>query len=102
MQYPVKEQQQLIADLANITSQGNSTLTQLLGANAFISDIFALSFAGSIDPNAILDVANAVAASQAAGTGFGLYLLVQPVVDALQQLVLFAEVLQLCRNAATR
>ena len=93
MQYPLGQQQQLIATLSNLTSQGNSSLPQLLEANAFISDALALSFAGNTDPSAILDLANALAASQAAGTGFGLFLLVQPVVEALQQLVLFAEVL---------
>ena len=91
-QYPINTQQQLISVLANLSSQGNTTLPLLLEANAFISDVLALSFAGSIDPVAILDTAAAVAASPAASTGFGLYLLVQPVVEALQQLIFFAQV----------
>ena len=92
MQYPYAQQQQLIATVANLTSNSSSTLPQLLEANAFVSDVLALSFAGVYDPSAILNLASAVAASPAAATGFGLFLLVQPVADALQQLVLFAEV----------
>ena len=98
MQYPLTQQQQLVAAVANLTSQGNTTLPLLLQANAFISDVLALSFADSIDPSAILEVADAVASSQAASTGFGLFLLVQPVVDALQQLVLFSEVRLACEQ----
>lgn len=93
MHYPLERQQQLTTVLSNLTSQGNSTLPLLLEANAFISDILALSFAGDVDSAAVLDVASAVAASPAASTGFGLYLLVQPVVEALQQLLFFTEVL---------
>ena len=91
-QYPIDTQQQLISVLANLSSQGDATLPLLLEANAFISDVLALSFAGSIDPEAILDAAAAVAASPAASTGFGVYLLVQPVAEALQQLIFFAQV----------
>ena len=92
MQYPLAQQQQLIGTVANLSSSGNSTLPQLLQAHAFISDVLALSFAGNTDPSAILELGSAVATSQAASTGFGLFLLAQPVVNALQQLVLFAEV----------
>lgn len=95
MHYPPDRQQQLTSVLANITSQGNSTLPLLLQANSFISDIIALSFSGTIEPDAILDVATAVAASPASSTGFGLYLLVQPVADALTQLIFLAQVHQL-------
>lgn len=92
MQYPEAQLQELIANLANITSNGSSTLPQLIAANAFISDVIALSFAGEYDASAVLNLTAAVAASPAAGSGFGLFLFVQPVVDALQQLVFFAEV----------
>lgn len=91
MQYPQAQQQQLIDTVANLSSSGNSTLPQLLQAHAFISDVLALSFAGNTDPAAILHLGSAVASSQAASTGFGLFLLAQPVVNALQQLLLFAE-----------
>jgi len=92
VQYPSAHQQQLTAALRDLTSTDNSTLSVLLQANAFISDIIALSFANSIDPSAILDTAAAVAASPACQTGFGMYLLVMPVVEALQQLALFSNV----------
>lgn len=91
MQYPQAQQQQLIDTVANLSSSGNSTLPQLLQAHAFISDVLALSFAGNTDPAAVLHLGNAVASSPAASTGFGLFLLAQPVVNALQQLLLFAE-----------
>lgn len=92
VQYPLQHQQQLTAALRSLTSTGNSTLSSLLQAKAFISDIVALSFANSIDPSAILDVAAAVAAAPASQTGFGLHLLVMPLVEALQQLALFSKV----------
>ena len=92
VQYPSAHQQQLISALRDLTSSDNSTLSMLLQANSFISDIIALSFADSIDPSAILDTAAAVAASPACQTGFGMYLLVMPVVEALQQLALFSSV----------
>ncbi len=92
VQYPSAHQQQLISALRDLTSTDNSTLSVLLQANALISDIIALSFADSIDPSAILDTAAAVAASPACQTGFGMYLLVTPVVEALQELALFSHV----------
>lgn len=92
VQYLAAHQQQLTAALRDLTSSGNSTLSVLLQAHAFITDIIALSFADSIDPRAILDTAAAVAASPACQTGFGMYLLVMPVVEALQQLTLFSNV----------
>ena len=61
-------------------------LPVLLQANAFISDILHLSFSDNINPGAILDLAAAVAAAPVSHTGFGLHLMVAPVVEALQQL----------------
>ena len=92
VQYPSAHQQQLIAALRDLISTDKSTLPVLLQANAFISDIMALSFADSVNPRAILDTAAAVAASPASQTGFGMHLLVMPVVEALQQLALFSNV----------
>lgn len=92
VQYSSAHQQQLIAALRDLISTDNSTLSVLLQANAFISDIIALSFADSINPGAILDTAAAVAASPASQTGFGMHLLVMPFVEALQQLALFSNV----------
>ncbi len=92
VQYPFAHQQQLTSALRDLTSIDNSTLSVLLQANALISDIIALSFADSIGPSAILDTAAAVAASPACQTGFGMHLLVMPVVEALQQLALFSNV----------
>ncbi|KAL0039225.1 hypothetical protein WJX77_012027 [Trebouxia sp. C0004] len=94
VQYPSAHQQQLTAALRDLTSADNSTMSVLLQANAFISDITALSFANSIDPSAILDTAAAVAASPACQTGFGMHLLVMPIVEALQQLALFSHVVE--------
>ncbi len=92
MQYPLNHQQQLTAALRDLTSTGNSSLPVLLQANAYIADIMALSFSNSIDPSSMLEVAAAVAAAPASTTGFGLHLLVTPVVEALQQLALFIRV----------
>ncbi len=92
VQYPSAHQQQLISALRDLISTDNSTLSVLLQANAFSSDMIALSFANSIDPSAILDTAAAVAASPACQTGFWMHLLVMPVVEALQQLALFSNV----------
>ena len=85
-------QQQLISSLATLTSEDNSTLVYQLEANAFLSDLASLSFAGSIDPGAILRAATAVAASPAASEGFGLHLMVLPIVEALQQLAFLNQV----------
>ena len=92
VQYAPDHQQQLIAALRSLSTTGNSSLPTLLQANALISDIMALSFSDSIDPGAILDVAAAVAAAPASESGFGLYLLVMPVVEALQQLAFASKV----------
>lgn len=92
VQYSSAHQQQLTSSLRDLISTDNSTLSALLQANAFISDIIALSFADSINPSVILDTAAAVAASPACQTGFGMHLLVMPVVEALQQLALFSNV----------
>lgn len=92
VQYPAERQQQLISHLSTLTSDGNATLPQLLQANAFISDVVALGFAGSVDPSSILRTATAVAAAPAAAEGFGMYLLVLPAVEALQQLSWFTYV----------
>ena len=95
LQYPLQLQQQLIAALGNLTLSDTTdaaNLPVLLQANAFISDIMALSFSGNINPSAILDVAAAVAASPISQTGFGLHLVVMPVLEAVQQLSLFSKV----------
>ena len=92
VQYPSAHQQQLTSALRDLISTDTSTLSVLLQANAFISDIIALSFADNINPRAILDTAAAVAASPVSQTGFGMHLLVMPVVEALQQLALFSNV----------
>ena len=92
VQYPMSHQTNLIAALGNITSNGASSLPVLLQANAFISDILHLSFSSDIDPSAVLDTAAAVAAAPASHSGFGLHLVVVPVVEALQQLTRFSMV----------
>lgn len=86
VQYSPPHQQNLIAALSNITSTDGDSLPVLLQANAFISDILHLSFSGNINPSAILDLAATVAAALVSHTGFGLHLMVAPVVEALQQL----------------
>lgn len=92
MQYPPPHQQQLIA-LSNITSSiDGDSLPVLLQANAFISDILHLSFSDNIKPSAILDLAAAVAAAPVSHTGFGLHLMMAPVVEGLQQLTRFSTV----------
>lgn len=91
----MQHQQQLIATLSNLTtpvSTDAASLPALLQANAFISDVTALSFSGNINPSAILDVAAAVAASPVSQTGFGLHLVVMPVLEAMQQLGRFSKV----------
>lgn len=92
VQYPPNHQQQLISNLATLTSEGNATLPLLLQANAFISDVFALGLAGNIDPSSMLRAAAAVAASPAAAEGFGMHLLVLPAIEALQQLSFYTYV----------
>ncbi|KAL0033662.1 hypothetical protein WJX79_010747 [Trebouxia sp. C0005] len=94
VQYSSAHQQQLTSSLRDLISTDNSTLSALLQANAFISDIIALSSADSINPSVILDTAAAVAASPACQTGFGMHLLVMPVVEALQQLALFSNAVE--------
>ena len=92
VQYPSEHQQQLISNLASLTSSGNTTLPLLLQANAFLSDIFALGLAGVVEPSSILRAVAAVAASPAAAEGFGLHLLVLPAIEALQQLSFYTYV----------
>lgn len=89
VQYPISHQTNLIAALSNVTSSGAASQPVLLQANAFISDIIHLSFSSDIDPSAVLDMATAVAAAPVSHTGFGLHLMVAPVVEALQQLTRF-------------
>lgn len=91
-QYPSEHQQQLISNLASLTSSGNTTLPLLLQADAFLSDIFALGLAGVVEPSSMLRAAAAVAASPAAAQGFGLHLLVLPAIEALQQLSFYTYV----------
>ncbi|KAL3162156.1 hypothetical protein ABBQ32_009864 [Trebouxia sp. C0010 RCD-2024] len=93
VQYSPPHQQNLIAALSNITSTDGDSLPVLLQANAFISDILHLSFSGNINPSAILDLAATVAAALVSHTGFGLHLMVAPVVEALQQLTQLSMVL---------
>lgn len=92
VRYPISYQTNLVATLTNISSNGASSLPVVLQANAFISDILHLSFSSDIDPSAVLDTAAAVAAAPASHTGFGLHLMVAPVVEALQQLTRFSMV----------
>lgn len=92
IQYPKSRQNWLIASLRNMTSTDASSLPILLQANAFILDIIHLSFSNNSNPSAILEVAAAVAVAPVSHTGFGLYLMVLPVVEALQQLILFSMV----------